>query len=1436
MTKGVHRHRATRSPPPTTYKQRRLQPPKATFYSTTTLIAISMMLTMPPHMPPPPSTATHNPTWSDLRPDAQTFEPGATEHRRKEQPYNRTPPPHPPPTTSQKRQHQNPTLIPPPPKPTHDPNYQSNTRTRPNNKTNQQQRERTKSARPTTEPDPFFPSIVTLNVEGITTPAALDDLLSQMQQYSYDAMLLQETWRPGQQDFVLAGPANPGCRCVFQGPSDTPRIGSRTKGGVGILLSKRLADLTSGAPATFGHNGISIDVALGQHTLTLGSMYLPDQGKLMPAYNAAIENLERMMDSGRKSRWVIIGSDTNAHVAPPMIECLVLGEHGKVCAANPQGRALVDCLATRGYALLSTHFHQMITTTTYAKATHRSQLDHLLVRSKDIQWHSECQNVDCNLGTNSPHSAVHTILKIPTRAKTTPIKRRTARTPPKRDYQKLVTDADLRQRIQAYINTADNPFAVANTKTTEQQQREFRDLYSTIATMIPPVPRRKAKAWISPGTALIMLDRNQAQLQWKQRVKRVPTDPAVATFWLAYRQLREAAKNALNDDRHAEISRILGTPLTGTSQQAWSIKKALQSIGSNRRQRPKTPRYLDPDGKPATSAQQNSDITTAHYEGTMTRPDMAEPNVIDRIEVDPDQAIGIPDEHGQPIQSFAPTEETVVELVNSLKHGKGEGPDKQVVEILSVMVTVPSGRRIVHGLYLSWWNDGKPTCPSFWLQARLVIVPKTNPPSLNLNKTRGITLGTLEAKLMGAFNTYWLERWLANHDVENQSGFRAKRGREDALFVIRQLIAIRHEYDHASFVCLIDQVKAFPSAPTKVVFAALRKLGYPEELVVGIESLYAGSTVEIWIEGIKSSFEPTGGVREGGMDSPSVFKVLVIVALMIVEYPDTFNPPTVKTSFDGRLTGRTSNAGEGTMVSQTELSPQVYADDQTAVYGAGSVAGPSHKANDIDQRIPGAWMAQSQCQLEIIMPTPSSAPMPTQSLSKLTLQELRALATQLNITPTGDRRRRATYETAINNATVAPSQNKLDAVVTAWNNDDRTVTVQPVGRSDTNDSKTIALNHPWEPNPEWRLTPGSWLVGSIIVEQWTADEQGKEHPPYVGTVLEWYDDDKSVLVEYKDFPGETERVQLDDPTTHRSWKLLQTRQHLELDPHPGFKDRDQFFIGCCALCKANVDTGMEPHSAPRGSTTKSKTQAVLIPARGSSQDDYNTDPIIIPAYNNGTALRPEGQVDVVAEAGCLGDTIGSDLTEVQQTDARVSAASKMWYALIHEEMLLTNRISRQAQGSVYRACVISVLLDSTANWAMRAATYQRLRNFHRKCVRMLNRVTKKNRISATTLANNLGLPPFTELVNISMLRRVGKVARMPPNRLPRQMMCAWMNGTRPKGRPNDTFGRRLSKTLRLKLAAFPGRAAFGTPQNEIATWHIAAQDQSLWNAMTEQPT
>ena len=76
----------------------------------------------------------------------------------------------------------------------------------------------------------------------------------------------------------------------------------------------------------------------------------------------------------------------------------------------------------------------------------------------------------------------------------------------------------------------------------------------------------------------------------------------------------------------------------------------------------------------------------------------------------------------------------------------------------------------------------------------------------------------------------------------------------------------------------------------------------------------------------------------------------------------------------------------------------------------------------------------------------------------------------------------------------------------------------------------------------------------------------------------------------------------------------------------------------------------------------------------------------------------------------------------------------------------------------------------------------------------------------------------------------------PPNRLPRQMLCVWMDGTRQQGRPHGMLGQRLDKTMRRKLANFLGRAAFSTPQNEIATWHIAAQDQNLRKALLEHHT
>jgi len=48
---------------------------------------------------------------------------------------------------------------------------------------------------------------------------------------------------------------------------------------------------------------------------------------------------------------------------------------------------------------------------------------------------------------------------------------------------------------------------------------------------------------------------------------------------------------------------------------------------------------------------------------------------------------------------------------------------------------------------------------------------------------------------------------------------------------------------------------------------------------------------------------------------------------------------------------------------------------------------------------------------------------------------------------------------------------------------------------------------------------------------------------------------------------------------------------------------------------------MEPHNAPIGSTARSKSQAVLIPARGSKLEDYDRTPLIVPECDNGHCVR-----------------------------------------------------------------------------------------------------------------------------------------------------------------------------------------------------------------------
>ena len=138
---------------------------------------------------------------------------------------------------------------------------------------------------------------------------------------------------------------------------------------------------------------------------------------------------------------------------------------------------------------------------------------------------------------------------------------------------------------------------------------------------------------------------------------------------------------------------------------------------------------------------------------------------------------------------------------------------------------------------------------------------------------------------------------------------------------------------------------------------------------------------------------------------------------------------------------------------------------------------------------------------------------------------------------------------------------------------------------------------------------------------------------------------------------------------------------------------------------------------------------------------------------------------------------------------------------------------------VYRACVVQVLLSTTENWAMWAARYQLSTSpmlLRAHAVHMLNnRGTQRDRITATQLAANLGLPSFSDLgqhLNTDNGWQEGTHATTPHPAANAVRLDG--RATPAGGGPATHSGGDSSKPLNLNIAGFPGRAAFGALADE----------------------
>ena len=197
---------------------------------------------------------------------------------------------------------------------------------------------------------------------------------------------------------------------------------------------------------------------------------------------------------------------------------------------------------------------------------------------------------------------------------------------------------------------------------------------------------------------------------------------------------------------------------------------------------------------------------------------------------------------------------------------------------------------------------------------------------------------------------------------------------------------------------------------------------------------------------------------------------------------------------------------------------------------------------------------------------------------------------------------------------------------------------------------------------------------------------------------------------------------------------------------------------------------------------------------------------------------------------------------IQDILYRVDKARKAFWSLARH-VWDVRQLSLAVKLQVYRACVLSVLLYGAESWTTTFLCRRKLETFHMKCLRKISHISildqEQMHLNNDALRAFLGVPTIRNLVTQARLRWLGHLARMPAERLPKQMLFAFLPGD--IGQPTKP-GRRTGKWLSfdmvndLEAAGIPkAEWMYFARKNQGNDWRKVVYQTAPW-FLPQQPT
>jgi hypothetical protein len=568
--------------------------------------------------------------------------------------------------------------------------------------------------------------------------------------------------------------------------------------------------------------------------MTVIACYAPTDCSTSESKDIFYGHLDALIASTPKTDFLVIAGDMNAEVGSRREGWeRVIGHFGRG-VINDNGVRLLSFANSYNLKVAGSYFrHKPAHSLTWYSNDGRTRkaLDHILVRNR---WLTSVQNVRAYRGTSlsSDHKLVVANLQLHLKARRKHPKER------KFDVEKLCLP-EVHQHFTRLVseNLSTNNVAL-------ELEGKWGHIKSSLQNAgkvaLGYVKGRRAKALSDDTLRIAMKKRSAANEQQRRTLNRslvagIRRD--ANDHWRGIATEVERARNVGDAKKFFSLIRGLVGGRAGVSEAILDKNGALISDKSKRLHRWRE-YYVDLLNKPPPI------VRDAELEAAS-----------ERAPVDP------------AFDCRSPTAPEIRSAIKALKRGKAAGPDGLPAELYKAAEV--ELEPVLRDLFEEIWTTG--VTPEEWQLSILVPVFKKGDVRCCGNY-RGISLLAIAGKILSMIVLKRIGGVLENQTGETQAGFRGGRGTMDQIFVLRQILERRGQFNRDTVVAFLDYSAAFDSVDRQSLWGLLKLCGIPGIFITLIKNCYNASKCRVRAYGeLSDEFEVTTGVRQGDVLSPILF-------------------------------------------------------------------------------------------------------------------------------------------------------------------------------------------------------------------------------------------------------------------------------------------------------------------------------------------------------------------------------------------------------------------------------------------------------------------------------------------------------------------------------------------------------------------------------------